>query len=116
MPVKTIEIQGQPVEIEVKEPKPHIDNTELVKAFSGIGGRVVHFLPSRSRRGLTVAYIRKGNRVMISTAVQHPNDPFEKKVGTRTAIEHFYGGQTVVLPLKSRHENIVDIIEFGLWG
>lgn len=83
------------------EPKPEpIDNTELVEQFRAEGGRIYHALPYHSgRRGVTFAFKVKGGRVEFATAVQHRNDTFTKKIGTKTAIEHFHAGKTVFLPL-----------------
>lgn len=83
------------------EPKPDpIDNTELVEQFRAEGGRIFHALPYNSgRRGVTFAFKLKGGRIEFATAVQHRNDTFTKKIGTKTAIEHFHAGRTVFLPL-----------------
>lgn len=77
-----------------------IDNTELVETFRSEGGKLFHARPfGTGRRGITFAYKVKGSRIEFATAVQHRNDTFTKKVGTKTAIEHFHEGKTVVLPL-----------------
>lgn len=77
-----------------------IDNTELVETFRAEGGRLCHARPFGSgRRGVTFAFKIKGSRIEFATAVQHRNDTFTKKVGTRTAIEHFHAGKTVFMPL-----------------
>lgn len=77
-----------------------IDNTELVETFRSEGGRLYHARPYGSgRRGVTFAFKIKGSRVEFATAVQHRNDTFTKKIGTKTAIDHFHAGKTVLLPL-----------------
>lgn len=82
------------------EPVEEIDNTELVETFRAEGGRLYHARPFGSgRRGVTFAFKIKGSRIEFATAVQHRNDTFTKKVGTRTAIEHFHAGKTVFMPL-----------------
>lgn len=85
-------------------PKPEpIDNTDAVAAFRAEGGHIVHQLPVRLgngswTRGVTFAFKLKGGRVQIATAVQHRADVFTKKIGTKTALEHFYDGQVITLP------------------
>lgn len=87
-----------------EKPEP-VDNTELVAAFRAIGGQVLHIRPGKfgdkKSRGLTFAFIVKGSRVQIATAVQHRNDAFTKKLGTKTAIGHFLEGKTVFFPLSN---------------
>ena len=81
-----------------------IDNTELIAQFRSEGGQILHIRPRKLgyengyTRGMTVAFKQKGSRIEISTAVQHRNDSFTKKIGTRTAITHFHAGKTVILP------------------
>jgi len=86
-----------------KTPKTKIDNTLLVKAFHDEGGRIFHIRPhdgyTQPDRGMTVAYKKKSGRIEMATSVTHRNDTFEKKIGTKTAIEHFRAGQTVNLPV-----------------
>jgi len=94
--------------------KEHIDNTELVAAFNAQGGRVLHLRPGRRwdgsvNRGVTIAFIAKGHRVQIATAITHPNDDFCKKNGTKTAITHFNEGKTVFLPVDTRG-HVIDIL------
>lgn len=85
-----------------------INNTEIVEAFRTEGGMILHFRPwrmnrnSQYTRGMTVAFKRFGSRVEVATAVQHRNDTFSKKLGTKTAIEHFKAGKTVTLPVSSK--------------
>lgn len=84
-------------------PKPApINNTDLVKDFRGVGGSIVH-CQSRDRKGksVTFAFVAKRNRVEVATAVTHTNDSFAKKMGTKTAIEHFKEGKTITLPMNN---------------
>lgn len=83
-----------------KKPEP-IDNTQLVKDFRAQGGQIFHVRPTKNRRGITFAFIQKGRRFEVATAVQHSSDDFTKKIGTKTAIEHFTKGKTVFMPLQS---------------
>jgi len=89
----------------IKEEKPApIDNSELVKKFREEGGQIIHIRPhryvsGRVSRGVTVAFRVKKSRVEIATAVQHRDDDFTKKIGTKTAIEHFNAGKTIFLPI-----------------
>lgn len=73
-----------------------IDNTILVEEFRLAGGRVQHIM--KAGKGLTVAFKAKNNRFEIATAITHSSDTFAKKIGTKTAIEHFLAGKTVFLP------------------
>lgn len=87
--------------------KEIIDNTESVSAFRGLGGRILHIRPDknnqRRKRGVTFAFIHRGNRVEFSTALQHGHDEFTKKIGTKVALEHFQQGKTVTLPYYGLH-------------
>jgi hypothetical protein len=89
-------------------PKPKIDNTALVEAFRKEGGGVMHFVPGKyRRRGMTVAFIPKGSRVVVATSMAHPNDAFSKKMGTKTAIENFAAGKCIVMPCSHKvHDSI----------
>lgn len=93
------------------KPDP-IDNTALVTDFRAKGGLVVHIRPKRNpytgkwKRGGTFAFITKGSRMEVSSALQHSADSFSKKVGTKTAIEHFNAGKTIHLPLSERDAGI----------
>lgn len=81
-----------------------INNTEIVELFRATGGRLFHALPNGKRRGVTFAYVVKNSRIMIATGVQHRHDTFTKKVGTKKAIEHFFAGKMINLPLgKDTH-------------
>lgn len=95
-----------------KGPKPvAIDNTELVSEFRGLGGSVFHVPAGRFRKkGVTFAYIARNNRMEVSTALQHTNDAFARKVGTKTAIEHFREGKTVHLPLNGDRRNALHVL------
>lgn len=89
-------------------PKPEpIDNTDAVSAFRAEGGHILHQLPQRlgdgtRTRGVTFAFKLKGGRVQIATSVQHRADIFTKKVGTKTALEHFAAGQVITLPTSAK--------------
>jgi hypothetical protein len=85
--------------IPTPKPKPEpIDNTQLVKDFRSMGGRILHCHPAFKRRGITFAFVQKGSRIEVATAVQHRSDDFTKKIGTKVAIEHFNKGKTIFLP------------------
>jgi hypothetical protein len=91
-------------------PEP-IDNSELVMRFRAEGGNILHFRPQfPDSRGLTVAFKAKSGRIEIATALTHRNDGFTKKIGTKTAIQHFDNKQTVFLPLHGRP---VDALKFA---
>jgi hypothetical protein len=109
------------VYIPVAKPKPEpIDNTALVEAFRAEGGRILHIPSERSHggrvyRGLTAAFKIKSGRIEIATGVQHRNDEFTKKVGTRTAIEHFNAGKTIHLPLRGKTIDFYDLKAALTW-
>jgi hypothetical protein len=85
-----------------------IDNTNLVAGFKAQGGRIFHVPPLRNvpgrpkNRGVTFAFRLLKNRIEFATAVQHRNDDFTRKIGAKTAIEHFNNGQTVFFPIHSK--------------
>lgn len=88
------------------KPKPEpIDNSILVTEFRAQGGKVLHFNPneygSARSRGMTVAFVVRSGHIELATAVQHRIDAFTRKMGTRTAIQHFQQGKTISLPLAS---------------
>ncbi|QDP50578.1 MAG: hypothetical protein Tp1125DCM00d2C21254131_19 [Prokaryotic dsDNA virus sp.] len=80
-----------------------IDNTELVEEFRKEGGNIFHVREDEQHRGVTFAYKVKGRRIEIATALTHTVDTFTKKVGTKTAIDHFHNGNTIFLPYHDRH-------------
>ena len=93
-------------------PRPEpINNTELVAEFRRNGGNILHVRPNRVfdsernrvivTKGVTIAFKKKGNRIVIASALQHTSDCFSKKIGTMLAIEHFEAGKVVSLPLRS---------------
>lgn len=96
-----------------------IDNTALVAQFRAAGGRIMHFRPNPNiphARGITVAYVSKNSRVELATAVQHRADSFTKKIGTKTAIEHFLAGKTIVLPVRdNRPHNLISRLQYWLY-
>lgn len=96
-----------PVGLVLPEPKPPVEpinNNELVLGFRAEGGGVFHIRPRKNfdgkwSRGMTVAFKLKGGRAEVATAVTHRVDCFTKKIGTKTAIDHFRAGKTVFLPV-----------------
>ena len=93
------------MEARAAEKREPIDNTELVRQFRAQGGHIVHVRPravfnGAVTRGMTVAFVIKGGRIQLATAVTHRADDFTKKIGTKTAIEHFNAGKTVFLPFR----------------
>lgn len=95
--------------IPASKPKPDpINNSELVTGFRAGGGKIFHLRPDdyrtiggRPRRGMTVAFVIRSGHVELATAVQHRSDVFARKVGTRTAIQHFQQGKTISLPITT---------------
>jgi len=88
----------------LNKPEP-IDNTQLVTDFRTNGGQIFHVRPDKfGRRGTTFAFVQRGRRFELATAVQHSSDDFTKKLGTKTAIEHFNNGKTIFVPLKPLQE------------
>lgn len=88
----------RPENIPAKPAKPYINNTELVAQFRAEGGRLFHIHPAPHRRGMTIAYRERSGHVEVATAVTHRADCFEKKIGTKTAIEHFNAGRVISVP------------------
>lgn len=111
------------IEIPVKiKPEP-IDNTDLVNAFRADGGGILHIRSAVSSwgdrailRGVTIAYRLKGSRVEFATAVQHGSDDFTKKVGTKTAIEHFRAGKVVTMPTRTKRTTDLHYMLTGMVG
>lgn len=84
-----------------------IDNTELVREFRNRGGCLLHVRPERIygggwTRGMTVAFMQKSGRIELATSVSHRSDSFTKKIGTKTAIEHFNAGKTIFFPIRGK--------------
>lgn len=97
------------------KPEP-IDNTEAVNQFRLSGGHILHIRPGfNDERGITIAFIRRGSRITFSTAVQHRSDAFTKKMGTKTAIEHFLAGNTVTLPLRNSFSAVTALRSLAGW-
>lgn len=91
-----------PLNIPKKPAKPYINNTELVNQFRAEGGRLFHIHPNPYRRGMTIAYRERSGHIEVATALTHRADCFEKKIGTKTAIEHFNAGRVISVP-KARN-------------
>lgn len=90
---------------------PPIDNTELVAQFRDVGGQIFHLPAGRLRKkGVTFAFVARNNRMEVATALQHSNDCFAKKMGTKTAIEHFREGKTVHLPLQGDRSKALAVL------
>lgn len=92
------------------KPEP-IDNTELVLAFRAEGGNVLHIRPVHYgsglvSRGMSIAFKVKSGRVELATSLQHRSDSFTKKLGTKTAINHFLAGKTIVVPVP-KYQGVV---------
>jgi hypothetical protein len=70
--------------------------------------RVVHL--SGGERQMTVCFrepYRGAEIIEVATALTHRRDRFTRKVGTKTAIEHFLAGKTIILP-KDKELSPVD--------
>lgn len=122
MEKRTIELKnGKTIEIEVKPPVERPNNEERVRAFRASGGNILHIRPrrfavtGRVTRGLTVAFVIRSGRIEVATAVQHRTDCFSKKIGTKTAIEHFLSGKTVSLPLRPGNHTTEDFKQAFSW-
>ena len=67
--------------------------------------------------GLTVAFqktneYKSGRMVTVSVAVCSPEDTFSRKIGTQHALEKFFNGETIQLPLLQYH--IVEDINWAV--
>jgi hypothetical protein len=109
-----------PIQVPVIEKPAPIDNTQIVENFRREGGGLVHIRPGQaggsSTRGMTFAYKRKGSRIEFSTSVQHRNDAFCKKIGTKLAIEHFLAGKTVTFPMKNTRKVAEFLNDVAFWA
>lgn len=78
---------------------------ELIKKAVTLGVHVCHvFDKDFTSGGLTVAFRKVSpydSGIMVECAVQtcSTNDTFSKKVGTKGALERFFNGETIQLPL-----------------
>lgn len=82
------------IQIPVRE---KIDNSALL-AETGV--RIIHI--NRVATGgpsMTVAYkeINKSH-IKIATSVCHKSDSFDKKIGTKLAVNNFLDGKTIIIP------------------
>ena len=85
---------------QLKAKHEKIDNTQRIK---DAGVRIRHFHTTDRfgyprMRDLTVAFKEGRNTIEIATAVVHPSDCFSRKMGTKTAVENFVAGKTVLIP------------------
>lgn len=121
--MSTIDLEKVPPEALAKmqekaanKPEP-IDNTELVQQFREQGGQILHLRPMHLlhgwTRGMTAAYVVKGNRMILATSLVHAVDHFAKKNGTKTAIEHFLSGKVVTLPIP-KGRKAVNVLRLAL--
>ena len=84
------------------------------------GLNVVHFRPAEEyHNGMTVAFKTVGRNakvIEVATALVHPLDKFTRKIGTRTAVEAFLSGRTILLPIPTflRKESPVNVLRFYL--
>lgn len=77
----------------------------MLKAkLCGVG--IVHIKEHNSWRkgGMTVAFkkcnqYKNGRMVEVAVAVCSPEDTFSRKIGTQVALEKFFSGETIELPL-----------------
>jgi hypothetical protein len=93
--------------------KEVINNTQVL---ADTGLRIVHFVPTdRHEKGFTVAF-RPTNKpvVEISTSICKNGDTFSKKMGTRTAIENFQKGRTILLPYN-KLKGVIPSLKDLLW-
>ena len=89
----------------IKEAEENIRQEMLLKAkLCGVG--IVHIKDHDGWRkgGMTVAF-RKSNQykygrmVEVAVATCSPEDTFSRKIGTKMALEKFFGGERIELPL-----------------
>lgn len=87
---------------------PRIDNTQLL---ADTGLKIVHIMPDDdedrlkigTRYGMTVAFRGSGNPVIeIATALRKEGDVFNRRIGTRTAVQNFLNGHTIHVPIDKR--------------
>lgn len=75
--------------------------------------RVCHgYDPHDNRGGVTIAYRKCGGwrntkMVEVSLAYCSSKDSFNKKVGVQLAVDRFMNGNTVVVPVRDRHDDTI---------
>lgn len=62
------------------------------REFAQMGGFMV------TKGNVVIAAVCRGNTVEFATAVCAPHDTFIEAVGMAIALQHFFDGQTVMLP------------------
>ena len=77
---------------------------DLMTAATNNGIGIVHIFEAGEKGGLTVAFkkstgFKSGRMVQVAVATCSIEDHFNKKIGVRVAIEKFFDGETIELPL-----------------
>lgn len=70
---------------------------------------IVHIHEDGVKGGLTIAYrkcneFKSGRMVEVAVGVCSIDDAFSKKVGVQNALQRFFDGETIQLPLLNNHD------------
>lgn len=120
---KTLEFIPSPL----KEAEEFIRQELLRKAkVCGVGIVHIHEHNSWRKGGMTVAFkkcnqYKHGRMVEVAVSVCSPEDIFSRKIGTKMALEKFFDGYTIELPLLtfSQPEDINGAVKeafMGMWN
>lgn len=83
----------------------------LLQKAEILGVGIVHiFDESNPKGGMTVAFRKvspfaKGTMVDVAVATCSKEDSFSRKTGTKLALESFFNGQTIALPISNPSSN-----------
>lgn len=98
------------------------ERKEMLRKAEVTGVGIVHiFNPSDTKGGLTVAFRKclpeqvSTNMVDVSVAVCSRSDTFSRKIGTYNALEKFFYGEIISLPLSSGYadEDLAGTVKFA---
>lgn len=94
------------------DPKPMQTNT-IQDDMMDFNIRVCHgYDPQNNRGGVTIAYRKcsewkNSKMVEVSLAYCSGKDSFNKKIGVQLAVERFLNGNTVMVPVRDRHDDTI---------
>ena len=80
----------------------YLQDLKTAATEKGIG--IVHIFEAGEKGGLTIAFkkstgFKSGRMVQVSVATCSVEDHFNKKIGVRVALEKFFYGETIELPI-----------------
>ena len=94
-----------PISLAESKNKRRLDLLEDARKY-GVG--LVHIRGSTNKGGLTVAFRKStahtsGTMVTLAVSTCSNKDSFNRKVGTELALERFFRGETIELPILMNH-------------